>query len=33
MGAGRLGGSTDGEGVLATLLWGMLYADDAGVVS
>ena len=24
---------TNGEPVLATLLWGMLYADDAGVVS
>ena len=27
------GGTTAGESVLATPLWGMLYADDAGVVS
>ena len=27
------GGATAGEPVLATSLWGMLYADDAGVVS
>ena len=27
------GEATDGESVLATPLWGMLYADDAGVVS
>ena len=32
-GAGRRGGATVGESVLATPLWGMLYADDAGVVS
>ena len=32
-GAGGRGGATAGEPVLATLLWGMLYADDAGVVS
>ena len=32
-GAGRLGETTAGESVLATPLWGMLYADDAGVVS
>ena len=25
--------ATAGESVLATPLWGMLYADDAGVVS
>ena len=33
MGAGRRGEATTGESVLATPLWGMLYADDAGVVS
>ena len=27
------GKETAGESVLATPLWGMLYADDAGVVS
>ena len=27
------GEATDGESVLATPLWGMLYADDAGIVS
>ena len=32
-GAGRRGEATAGESVLATPLWGMLYADDAGVVS
>ena len=32
-GAGWRGEATAGESVLATLLWGMLYADDAGVVS
>ena len=32
-GAGGLGEATAGESVLATPLWGMLYADDAGVVS
>ena len=32
-GAGGRGEATAGEPVLATLLWGMLYADDAGVVS
>ena len=32
-GAGGWGESTVGESVLATPLWGMLYADDAGVVS
>ena len=31
-GAGR-GEANAGESVLATLLWGMLYADDAEVVS
>ena len=31
-GAGRRREATAGEPVLATLLWGMLYADDAGVV-
>ena len=30
---GRRGEATAGEPVLATLLWGMFYADDAGVVS
>ena len=32
-GAGGRGEATVGELVLATPLWGMLYADDAGVVS
>ena len=32
-GAWGLGEATAGESVLATPLWGMLYADDAGVVS
>ena len=32
-GAGGRGEATAGEPVLATLLWGMLYADDTGVVS
>ena len=32
-GAGGQGEATAGESVLATPLWGMLYADDAGVVS
>ena len=32
-GVGRRGEATAGESVLATPLWGMLYADDAGVVS
>ena len=32
-GAGGRGEATVGESVLATPLWGMLYADDAGVVS
>ena len=32
-GAGGRGDATAGEPVLATPLWGMLYADDAGVVS
>ena len=32
-GAGGRGEATAGESVLATLLWGMVYADDAGVVS
>ena len=31
--AGGRGGAAVGESVLATPLWGMLYADDAGVVS
>ena len=31
-GAEGRGRATDGEPVLATSLWGMLYADDAGVV-
>ena len=30
---GGRGGATAGESVLTTPLWGMLYADDAGVVS
>ena len=32
-GAGGRGGATTGETVLVTPLWGMLYANDAGVVS
>ena len=32
-GAGGRGEATVGESVLVTPLWGMLYADDAGVVS
>ena len=32
-GPGGRGKATAGEPVLATLLWGMLHADDAGVVS
>ena len=32
-GAGGRGEAIVGESVLVTLLWGMLYADDAGVVS
>ena len=32
-GARGRGEATVGESVLATPLWGMLYADDAGVVS
>ena len=32
-GAGGRGEATVGESVLATLLWGMFYADDVGVVS
>ena len=32
-GAAGRGEATAGETVLATPLWGMLYADDAGVVS
>ena len=32
-GTGGRGEATVGESVLATPLWGMLYADDAGVVS
>ena len=31
-GAGGWGEATAGESVLATSLWGMLYADDAGVI-
>ena len=31
-GGGGAGEATAGESVLATVLWGMLYADDAGVV-
>ena len=31
-GAGGRGEVNAGESVLATLLWGVLYADDAGVV-
>ena len=31
--AGGRGEATAREPVLATLLWGMVYADDAGVVS
>ena len=33
MGAGERGEATVEESLLATPLWGMLYADDAGVVS
>ena len=33
MGAGGRGEATVGESVRATPLWGVLYADDAGVVS
>ena len=32
-GAGGRGEATTGESVLATPLWGILYADDASVVS
>ena len=32
-GAGGRGEATAGESVLATPLWGMLYADETGVVS
>ena len=32
-GEGGRRGATAGESVLATPLWGVLYADDAGVVS
>ena len=32
-GAGGRGEATAGKSVLATPLWDMLYADDAGVVS
>ena len=32
-GAAGRGEATAGESVLATPLWGMLYADDLGVVS
>ena len=32
-GRGGRGEATAGESVLATPLWGMLYADDAGLVS
>ena len=32
-GAGVRGEASAGESVLATLLWGMVCADDAGVVS
>ena len=32
-GRGGGGGATAGEPALATSLWGMLYTDDAGVVS
>ena len=31
-GAGGQGEANAGESLLATLLWGKLYADDAGVV-
>ena len=31
-GGGGRGEATAGESALATPLWGMLYADDAGVV-
>ena len=33
MGVGGRAGATRGEPGLATSLWGMIYADDAGVVS
>ena len=33
VGAGGRGEATVGESFLATPLWGMLYADDAGIVS
>ena len=32
-GAGGRGEATAGESVLATPLWGMIYADDTGLVS
>ena len=32
-GAGERGEATAGESLLATPLWGMLYADDVGVIS
>ena len=32
-GAGGRGGAAAGKEALATSLWGMVYADDAGVVS
>ena len=32
-GAGGRGEANAGVSVLATLLWGLLYADDTGVVS
>ena len=32
-GAGGRGEATAGESVLATPFWGMIYADDAGVIS
>ena len=32
-GVGLRRGATAGKPALATSLWGMLYADDAGVVS
>ena len=33
VGARGPGGAASGEPVLETSLWGMLYADDVGVVS
>ena len=33
MGTGGRGEATAEQSVLVTPLWGMLYADDAGVVS